>query len=94
MSTSLKTNKKSPRAEVISLKGKYHTADSERFLLVSVLSQSCYCCRDVHGDPVVWVWPERTGCKYLAMSDPIMAKLVHGVSEFVGNSLPGPDPVH
>lgn len=37
MSTSLKTNKKCPRAEVISLKGKYHTADSERFLLVSVL---------------------------------------------------------
>ena len=71
------------------VKAKNHTADSERFLLVSVLSQSCCCCGEVSDDLVVWVQPERTGGKHLATSDPLTAKLVHGISEFMGNSLPG-----
>lgn len=69
-------------------------ADSERLLLISAPSQSCGCCGDVHGDLVVWVRAERRGCTYLAMSDLRKTKLVYGVCEFLGNSLPGLDPVH
>lgn len=93
MSTSLKTNKQNPELGISHEGEKNHRADSTRFLLVSALFQNCHCYGDLHGD-MVWAGPERIGCKHLAISNPLMDKLVHGVSQFLGNSLRGPDPVH